>query len=92
MIDENLILPFNFFSYNGVYTGEEGEMRYRISHHKDADKDENSLRIQVWQGPFAYQPSLESGIEIIEEDFEFSAEGRLAAIARIKELIASSDN
>ena len=30
MIDEKEILPFNFFSYGGVYSGDHNGMRYMI--------------------------------------------------------------
>ena len=30
MIDENQIMPLNFFSYGGIYSGQHGKMRYRM--------------------------------------------------------------
>ncbi len=80
MIDENEIMPFNFFKYGGVYTGECGtnkQMRYRIA--RIGEKPDFKFEVSVWQGPFAYCAVLKEDVTAAE--FEFSNEGRLEAIS-----------
>ena len=52
MIDATQIMPLNFFSYGGIYTGEHEGMRYRII--RDGNKPDYQLKAYVWRAPFAY--------------------------------------
>lgn len=79
MIDENEIMPLNFFKYGGIYTGECGErrqMRYRIA--RTGEKPDFKFEVSVWQGPFAY--CAVSKDEVTVSEYEFSETGRLEAI------------
>ena len=81
MIDATQIMPLNFFSYGGIYTGEHEGMRYRII--RGGNKPDYQLKAYVWREPFAYdyvsrQKDSDSLIET--EMFEFSEEGRICAI------------
>lgn len=79
MIDENEIMPFNFFKYGGIYTGECGEgkqMRYRIA--RTGEKPDFKLEVSVWQGPFAYCAVLKEHVSVSQ--YEFSESGREEAI------------
>lgn len=79
MIDENEIMPFNFFKYGGIYTGECGagrQMRYRIA--RTGEKPDFKLEVSAWQGPFAY--CAVSKDEVSVSEYEFSEAGRLEAI------------
>lgn len=51
MIDEKEILPFNFFSYGGVYSGDHNGMRYMIK--RTGKKPDFTLNALVWRGPYA---------------------------------------
>jgi len=82
MIDAKQIMPFNFFQYGGIYTGEHEGMRYRII--RSGDKPDYRLTAYTWRGPFAYDyiSKLKNSREYIEaSDFEYSEEGRLCAIS-----------
>ncbi|MGN0317323.1 MAG: hypothetical protein ACI4E1_05225 [Lachnospira sp.] len=81
MIDENEIMPFNFFKYGGVYSGEHKGMRYIIK--RVGDKPDFLFKAMCWQGPYASTAVLEDAITTA--DFEFSEEGRLQAIQWLKE-------
>lgn len=76
MLEEKSILPFNFFKYGGVYTGEHAGMRYKIQ--KTGDKPDYVLEAQLWQGPFA-SDSVPAEQKSVKE-FEYSEEGRMEAI------------
>ena len=51
MMDEKEIMPYNFFKYGGVYTGEHHGMRYLIKN--TGEKPDFKLMVQVWLGPYA---------------------------------------
>lgn len=88
MLDEKEIMPFNFFKYGGVYTGECGDgksMRYRIA--RVGEKPDFKFEASVWQGPFAY--CAVPGEAVTVSEFEFSEEGRIEAIQWIKALYES---
>lgn len=76
-INDNDILPFNFFAYNGVYTGALENMRYRIW--RAGEKPDFKLMACAWQGPYAYDYVSEE--EKTAAGFEYSQKGRLEAIA-----------
>lgn len=76
MIDKKEIMPYNFFDYNGVYSGEHNGMRYRLW--RTGEKPDYKLTASVWQGPFAYgavKPSKRTN-----KEFEFTEAGRDEAI------------
>lgn len=76
MIDEEKIMPFNFFVYGGVYSGEHNGMRYRI--YRSGEKPEFKLMAAVWQGPFAFAAvPPESRTEKL---FSFDEDGRKEAV------------
>lgn len=82
MIDEKEILPFNFFSYGGVYSGEHKGMRYIIK--RTGKKPDFILNALVWQGPYA---SVAVNPEnITTKEFEYSEEGRAEAIRWIQQM------
>ena len=75
MIDEKEILPFNFFVYGGVYSGQHHGMRYIIR--REGDKPEYILSVYVWQGKYCYSA-------VNEADRTTSEHGRIDAIEWIK--------
>ena len=80
MIDEKEILPFNFFSYGGVYSGDHNGMRYMIK--RTGKKPDFTLNALVWRGPYA--SSAVNADDITKKEFEYSEEGRTAAIEWIQ--------
>lgn len=76
MIDEEKIMPFNFFSYGGVYSGAHGGMRYRI--YRSGEKPDFKLIAAVWQGPFAY--AAVSPESRTEQPFSYDEDGRMEAV------------
>ena len=85
MLADQDILPFNFFTYNGVFTGSFGNMRYRI--HRGGEKPDFSLKANVWAGPLAYPYISEE--QKTEREFEYSEEGRMQVIDWINEQYTS---
>ena len=82
MIDEKEILPFNFFSYGGVYSGDHNGMRYMIK--RTGKKPDFTLNALVWRGPYA--SSAVNADDITKKKFEYSEEGRKAAIEWIQKM------
>lgn len=84
MIEDKDILPYNFFAYQGIFTGSEGSKRYKIQ--RAGEKPEFKLVVSVWEGPYAsdYVPDEEK----LSAEFEASEEGRLCAIAWLNEQCA----
>lgn len=82
MIDEKEILPFNFFSYGGVYSGDHNGMRYMIK--RTGKKLDFTLNALVWRGPYA--SSAVNADDITKKEFEYSEEGRKAAIEWIQKM------
>ena len=80
MIDENEIMPFNFFSYGGIYSGDHHGMRYVIK--RKGDKPDFILSATVWPGPFCYAATDED--KKTEAEFDYSEDGRREAIEWIK--------
>lgn len=80
MIDEKEILPFNFFVYGGVYSGQHHGMRYIIR--RAGDKPDYILSVSVWQGPYCYSAVNEA--DRTTRGFDFSEHGRIDAIEWIK--------
>ena len=80
MIDEREIMPYNFFCYGGVYSGDHNGMRYVIR--RQGDKPDFILTATVWRGPYCYD-AVEQTEKTVQE-FEYSEEGRLAAIDWLK--------
>ncbi len=80
MIDENEIMPFNFLKYGGVYSAQHNGMRYIIK--RESDKPDFIIKAYVWQGPYCFAAT--SANKITQKEFEYSEEGRLAAISWIK--------
>lgn len=76
MIDKDKILPFNFFNYGGIYSGEHGGMRYIIK--RGGEKPDYVFAAAVWPKPYSYDNTDKA--DITEETFEFSDAGREAAI------------
>ena len=76
MLDEKEILPFNFFTYGGVYSGEHNGMRYLIK--REGDKPDFILTATVWRGPYCY--SAVSDEDKTRSEFEYSEAGRTTAI------------
>lgn len=84
MIDESKIMPYNFFKYGGVYSGEHLGMRYlikRVEIEEGEDKIKKFLAV-VWQGPYA--SSAVSDEDKTQEYFDFSEEGRKEAVNWLK--------
>lgn len=81
MIDEQKIMPFNFFMYGGVYSGVHGGMRYRLF--RSGEKPDFVLKAAVWQGPYAYA-AVEEQMRT-EQAFSYDEKGRQAAIAWMQE-------
>ena len=81
MLDEKQILSLNFLSYGGVFTGDHRGMRYRMS--RVGEKPDFSLQAWVWPEPLSFEAEEEQ--RITSESFPFSEEGRLQAIAWLKE-------
>lgn len=83
-ITDNDVLPFNFFMYNGIYTGELKSMRYRIW--RIGEKPDFKLMACAWAGPYAYAYVPDE--EKTAAEFEYSEEGRLEAVAWLNEQFA----
>ena len=81
MIDEHEIMPFNFFDYGGVYSGEHHGMRYRIQ--RTGEKPDYRLMASVWQGPFAYAATAQESRT--EETFTCDEQGRINCIEWLKQ-------
>lgn len=81
MLDENQIMPYNFFDYGGVYSGEHQGMRYIIK--RIGEKPDYSLQVQVWQGPFC--SSAVSEEKKTTKTFAFTEEGRIEGIEWLKD-------
>lgn len=82
MIDENQIMPFNFFKYGGIYTGGHNSMRYKLE--RVGQKPDFSLEAMVWQGPYA-SDSVDKA-SITSKVFDYSEEGRSEAILWLKQM------
>lgn len=76
MIDEKIIMPFNFFKYGGRYSGEHNGMRYMLE--PAGEKPDFILKASVWQGPYA--STAVSDEEKVFNEFSYSEEGRKEAI------------
>lgn len=76
MLEESQIMPYNFFVYNGVYTGEHHGMKYLIR--RTGEKPDYEFQLQIWQGPFSSEAVSDDKKTI--QNFEFSEAGRLEAI------------
>ena len=70
MIDEKEILPFNFFVYGGVYSGQHHGMRYIIR--RAGGKPDYILSVSVWQGPYCYfsEHGRIDAIEWIKKEYD----------------------
>lgn len=82
MIDEKEILPFNFFSYGGVYSGGHNGMRYMIK--RTGKKPDFIINAMVWCGPYA--STAVNPKDITQKEFEYSEEGRKEAIEWIQKM------
>ncbi len=80
MIDEKKIMPFNFFKYGGVYSGEHYGMRYQIK--RAGEKPDYELLGSVWQGPLAYGAA--EGRQT-QQTFSYDEQGRKKCIEWIAE-------
>ena len=76
MIDADQIMPLNFFSYGGVYSGEHHGMRYQLR--RTGEKPDFRLETCAWQGPYSFA-AVDSENKIFNT-FDFSEDGRKAAI------------
>lgn len=81
MIDEKKIMPFNFFEYDGKYSGEHNGMRYLIR--RVGQKPDFMLQGNVWQGPYASCSVDKDAITV--KEFKYSEEGRIELINWLKE-------
>lgn len=86
MIDEHSILPFNFFSYGGVYTGEKKNFRYRLA--RTGEKGAYILTAWFWPGPFSFGATKEE--LITSKEFDFTEEGREQAIEWLKRIYSGN--
>ncbi|MBS4900455.1 MAG: hypothetical protein KHZ87_06840 [Clostridiales bacterium] len=80
------IMPLSFFKYKGIFTGQQGVMRYLI---KKSDKvtdytAEDMLFVEVWPGP--YRSDVVKDELKIARTFPFDDEGRLEAIRWLNEM------
>ena len=50
MIDEKEIMPLNFFSYGGIYSGQHYNMRYRLL--RTGEKPDFNMEVCCWRGPY----------------------------------------
>lgn len=81
MIDEKEIMPFNFFKYGGVYSGDHCGMRYVMK--RIGDKPDFILKATVWPGPYCEAETDDD--QKTSQEFEYSEDGRIAAIEWLKE-------
>lgn len=87
MIEDKDILPYNFFAYKGIFTGEKNNMRYRIW--RTGEKPDFVLRACVWAGPFA-SDYVDDEDKTFEE-FEASEDGRSKMIEWLNEQYQSHE-
>lgn len=76
MLDKSQIMPFNYLSYGGVYTGEQKGMRYRLK--RVGEKPDFQLYAEVWPGPFGHDATPQE--KITGQTFPYSTDGREQAI------------
>ena len=86
-IDIKDIFNFNFYKYGQPFTGSFQGMRYRIvktaEKREGEEKEEDKLLATVWPEPFSYD--VVSDEEKENKLFEFSEEGRIAAVEWLNE-------
>lgn len=87
MIEDKDILPFNFFSYKGIFTGTENNMRYKIL--RTGEKPDFKLSVSAWKGPFASDYVADE--DKLFAEFEASEEGRVKAIEWLNEKVHDFD-
>ena len=81
MIDENQIMPLNFFAYGGIYSGQHGKMRYRML--RTGEKPDFSMDVCCWRGPYGYDAVMrddKTAEGIKRASFSFDEQGRKEAI------------
>lgn len=76
MLEESQIMPYNFFVYDGIYTGEHHGMKYLIR--RTGEKPDYELQVEIWQGPFCSKAVSDDKKTV--QKFKFSEGGRLEAI------------
>lgn len=76
MVDEKVIMPFNFFKYGGKYTGEHYGMRFRIV--RQGEKPDFVFAASCWRGPLCYEQADKA--LMLNREFPFSESGRKEAI------------
>ncbi len=85
MIDDKQIMPLNFFSYGGIYSGQHENMRYRIL--RTGEKPDFNIEALCWRGPYSYDAVTrdeKTASSIRNASFPFSEDGRKEAIAWLK--------
>jgi len=84
MIDEEIIMPYNYFKYGGVYSGEHHGMKYMLKKTEIEDGEDKIKKFIgiVWQGPYASGSVKDE--DKTSELFDFSEEGRISAIDWLK--------
>lgn len=81
MIDENQIMPLNFFSYGGIYSGQHGKMRYRML--RTGEKPDFNMEVCCWRGPYGYDAVMRddnTAKGIKRASFSFDEQGRKEAV------------
>ena len=65
---ETLYLPtLHSFAMNNIYTGSQGEFRFRIQPQvvmataKEVDFEQSAILVEFWHGPFCYEKSTMEG-------------------------------
>lgn len=82
VIEDNDVLPLNFFNYGGIFSGSCRNMRYKIKR-TGGGEEPYKLKALAWPGPF---DEKDTKLELIESsDFDCTEEGRSAAIAWLNE-------
>ena len=87
MIDEKDILPFGRFKYPQPYTGSCNGMRFKITHPKPAEGEENVIIVEVWDGELCYEKANQDAITKIT--FPYSKEGYDEIIPYLNEKYSS---
>ena len=67
------ILPFGRFKYPQPYIGSFKAMRYKITHPKPAEGEENVIIVEVWGGDLCYEKTEPDNIAKVT--FPYSKEG-----------------
>ena len=89
MIKESDILSLNYYNYGQPFSGSCQGMRYRLIKREQEQQEDGTvippvLHVTVWPEPFSFENTDRALMK--EKDFEFSGEGKEAAVAWLNDM------